>query len=190
LPELEPWRTISSRHVVRDRWLRLRADTCRTPEGELVEPYYVQEYPDWVHLVCFNGRNEVLLTRQYRHGCGYVSLELPCGTCDPSDASPLDTARRELLEETGYTSDRFEHLHTVSPNPASHANSAHGFVAFDVYKAAEPVDDPIERIEHEFVPIAELLGLIDSGGFRHGLHVSAVYLALQRAGFLKIDPPS
>ena len=140
---LEPWATLGSHYVVNDRWLRLRADSCRTADGVAVQPYYVHEYPDWVHVVAFDASMRVLVNRQYRQGFGGICNELPCGGVDPMDASPLEAARRELLEETGHTADRLEHLVSYSPNPATHANRAHCFLALGVRRGADPVDGPV-----------------------------------------------
>ena len=69
---MEPWKTMKSKYLLRDRWLTLRADTCETPDGVTVDPYYVLEYPDWVHIVALDSDGRVLITRQYRHAvaCG------------------------------------------------------------------------------------------------------------------------
>lgn len=87
-------------YVLRDRWISVHADDCVTAEGVEISPYYVLEYPDWVNVVALDEYDHVLLIRQYRHGLGRISLELPCGGAEPGE-STLDAARRELLEETG-----------------------------------------------------------------------------------------
>src|SRR4051794_40784446 len=119
---LQPWTVLTSRHVHRDRWIAVRADECRSASGALIAPYYVLEYPDWVHVVALDHNDLLLLTRQYRQGDRSVSLELPCGTIDPSYSTPEAAARRELLEETGCTG-TFEPVGRFSPNPATHNNS-------------------------------------------------------------------
>ncbi|WP_180267348.1 hypothetical protein [Nostoc linckia] len=45
------WTLLSSKYLVQDKWLKLRADTCQMPEGKIVEPFYVFEYPTWVNVV-------------------------------------------------------------------------------------------------------------------------------------------
>jgi len=90
-----------SRHVYRDRWISVRADDCVTASGVEVKPFYVLEYPDWVHVVAVDRYDHILLVRQYRHGLGEVSLELPGGMMDRMDVDPVAAGMRELLEETG-----------------------------------------------------------------------------------------
>lgn len=181
---IENWKVEGSTYLMRDPWLTVRADTCRTPNGHVIAPYYVLEYPDWVMVALFDSRNRILLNSQYRHAIARVSRELPCGNIDPEDASPEDTARRELLEETGYTADRFEPCGVFSPIAASHSNQVYCFAAFNGRKVAEPKPDPAEEIECEFLEVREIFDLIDRGEFPQILHVSAIMLALRKAGLL------
>ena len=53
---LRPWRVTASRIVLADRWIRLRADSCVAPSGDVVDPFYVLEYADWVHVVALTGK--------------------------------------------------------------------------------------------------------------------------------------
>ena len=61
------WTVESSKYLVQDPWLSLRADTCRMPDGTIVEPYYVMEYPHWVNIVALTPERQVVMVRQYRH---------------------------------------------------------------------------------------------------------------------------
>jgi len=115
---LSPWKVIKTKKIIENEWLTLRADTCETERRIIVDPFYVVECSDWVEIVAFNDNGEILLIQQYRHAAGKLSTELPSGAIEPEDASPIEAAKRELLEETGCTSDRFEHVGSLHPNPA------------------------------------------------------------------------
>ena len=67
----------------------MRADDCETASGIAVSPYYIVEYPDWVQVVAIDQHDHVLLVRQYRHGLGEFSLELPAGNMDAPERDPL-----------------------------------------------------------------------------------------------------
>ncbi|MEH2230992.1 MAG: NUDIX hydrolase [Nostoc sp.] len=101
------WIVLKSRHLVKDRWISVRSDTCQMPNGTIVDPYYVLEYPTWVNVVALTKKQEIILVKQYRHGLKQTILELPSGAVKTEDVLPMEAAKRELLEETGYTSNHF-----------------------------------------------------------------------------------
>lgn len=181
------WVIESSRTIFRDRWLSVRADRCRMPDGREVEPYYVLEYPDWVNVVAVTESQGVVLVRQYRHGVGRVLLELPSGVVETADGDPVETARRELLEETGYTSDSFRLTGVLSANPATHSNRAHCFLATGCRKVAEPKLDEIEELEVVVKPLDRLGRLARDGALLQALHVSSVFFALADLGHVTFE---
>lgn len=173
-----PWKVIDSRYLIRDPWMVLRADCCETSRGIGVDPYYVQEPPDWVQIVAFDRKDRILLIQQYRHGAGVMSTELPCGKIEPGE-TPADAARRELLEETGCVAETLLPLPVSSPNPACLSNRVHAFVALNTQPLQEQNLDATEEIEFGFVSISEVLTLIDSGAFLQALHIASLFLALR-----------
>lgn len=128
-PTLEKWQTNNSKYLVNDRWLRLRADSCTTPDGHSIEPYYVFEYSDWVNCFVIDDNNDVLMLKQYRHGANEYLLELVSGGLEGHDASPEEGIRRELEEELGYVGGEMHQLGTSYPNPANHTNKVYSFIA-------------------------------------------------------------
>ena len=179
-PELKPWTVSESRYLIQDRWLSMRADTCHTAEGVKVDPFYGMEVPNWVHIVALDDANRLLVTRQYRHGSRLVHTEIPCGVIDANDDSPLVAARRELLEETGCTAERFEELPTVFANPARQDNRIYTFLAHGARVVAEQTQDESENIQFEFLELDVVLRGIDEGEFSHALLVSSVLTAARR----------
>lgn len=186
---ISPWKTIGSRYLIRDPWMTLRADHCETASGIAVDPYYVQEPPDWVQIIAFDAQDRILLIRQYRHGAGAISIELPCGKIEPGEA-PADAARRELLEETGCAAEALWPLPALSPNPAHYSNRVHAFVALHTQPVQEQNLDPTEDIEFEFVAIPDVLALIDGGAFLQALHVACLFLALRRRQLFVVNSMS
>ena len=79
------WEVLSSKYVVKDRWLTLRADDCRNADGQVIAPYYVLEYPPWVNVLALTPEHNVVLIKQYRHGVRRIILELPGGALDEQD---------------------------------------------------------------------------------------------------------
>jgi 8-oxo-dGTP pyrophosphatase MutT (NUDIX family) len=176
------WRLLGSCYVVKDRWVALRADTYRLPDGRVIEPCYVLEYRDWVNIVALTRKQEVVLVRQFRSGIGRTILELPGGTTDPEDSSPLAAARRELLEETGYAGEDFIKLGHVSANPANHNNLTYVFLAVDVERIRAPHLDQMEHLETVLMPLAEAIEAAKASELPQALHVAALFLALAKLG--------
>jgi len=176
---MEPWKTLRSEYLFQEKWLTVRSDQCVTADGIVIDPYYIIERPDWVQVVAFDTEDRILAVRQYRHGEGRISVEVPGGIIEKGE-TPLAAARRELLEETGCVADRFEPLVSLSPNPAEQDNTMHCFIAFGARIKHTTDMDETENIESEFIEVHELLRLIDQGQFFHALHVTTILLALRQ----------
>lgn len=179
------WQVTASRLVLSDRWIRLRADTCVAPSGAVLDPFYVLEYPDWVHAVAITDDDRLVMNRQYRHGSGEVHLELPGGMMDPEDASPLVTAERELREETGFGAAEFRHVVSLRPNPATHTNRMHTVLALGARAESIQALDHGEEIEVELLPVDTALRLVRDGGVQQAMHVASLLLALNAAGRIR-----
>jgi len=171
----KPWDTLGSTHLSRKPWLTLRQDRVRLPNGAVIEEYNVLEYPDWINVIAVTRGGRVILVRQYRHGLGAVHYELPAGVCDPDDTTPEETARRELLEETGHGGGVWAPLTTLSANPGTHANLVHSFLATDVELIAKPRPEETEDIRLHLVDLKELRAILAGGGVVQALHAAPLW---------------
>lgn len=180
------WLIKNSEYILKHKYMTVRKDSCETSEGAIIDPYFVLEFPTWVQVLAFDSDSNILVTRQYRHGVQQVIYGLPTGYTEPEDISDEESIKRELLEETGYTSEKFVSVGKLQPNPATQNNIVHCFAAFDIKKTKQPADDPSERITTEFVSVEKLLKLISDGEFAHALHVAGVFLTLSKLELLKL----
>jgi 8-oxo-dGDP phosphatase len=183
---LRPWKVRASRHVHRDRWVSLRADDCLTEDGVEIAPFYVLENTNTVHIIAIDPHDNVILTRQYRHGMGVISLELPCGRMETHEDDPLETAARELLEETGYAAKRMTLVASLSPNPANHAGLAHFILAEGAVQVQPPQSEPTEVIEVLLTPCREAIELALGGAIVQSIHVGALIMSLRAAGKINL----
>jgi len=171
------WEKLSSRYLIKEKWATLRVDTCKMPNGTLIDDYYVLEYPGWVNAIALTEENEVIVIKQYRHAAGEVILEIPGGCIDPGE-TPEEAVRRELLEETGYQFDSYEQLCTLYANPSTAGNITTSYLARGGKKIQEQHLDGREEIEVLKISLNELKSLALQNKFPQALHASAVFHAL------------
>lgn len=185
-----PWKVLSFQQVLDTPYLKIRCEQVEIPEGPVIADYYIIENRGWVGVVPFTVDGRFLLNLQYKHGIGLEVLEFPAGAIDPGEIDPLETARRELMEETGYSfSDGgAEFLAHMYANPTGARTEIWWYLARDVRKTGVPRADPAEVIENQLVTPAELLALIHSGRFAVQGQISAAYMALERLGLLVPSP--
>lgn len=179
------WETLSTEYIIKQPWATMRKDTCRMPDGKIVDDYYVLEYADWANAVAITEDNEVLLIKQYRHAANVVLLEIPGGVIDKGE-DPKTAIRRELLEETGYQFDDIEFVSVIYPNPSTGNNRCHAFLARGGKLVQGQKLDAHEEIIVEKVSIPELKELLANHKFGQALHTTAIFHALLKIGELKM----
>jgi 8-oxo-dGTP pyrophosphatase MutT (NUDIX family) len=162
---IEPWRLIESTYAYRDRWLSLRSDSVRLPNGGTLSPYHVIELADWVNVVAISASGHMLLVEQYRHAVGGTLLEIPAGHVDPQEALEA-AARRELLEETGYGGGTWHALGALHPAASRFTNQVHAFLAMGVTRLAPPVEEESENLRPHEIPWPDFADGLRSGRLR------------------------
>jgi 8-oxo-dGTP pyrophosphatase MutT (NUDIX family) len=173
------WKHISSEYLFNDTWLRARKDTCEKPDGKIVTPYYVMEYPTWVSGVALTEDGQVILIKQYRHALGENCIEIPGGCVDDTDKDYEAAIRRELLEETGYEFSDVKYLGRTSPNPSTNNNLMQMFLLQGGKKVQEQALDANEEIDVMLVSVDELIAMVRQNKIVQAMHVTAIFYALQ-----------
>lgn len=181
MAEGEAWKRLRSERLLETPYFALRSDRLRLPGGAVKDPYYVVERPDAAIIFPLTGEGEVVLVRQYRPPLERMELGLPAGLVEEGE-KPEAAARRELLEETGYSGDQWEPLGSLASSPSLKDNWAYLFLARDVEETAAPDPDEHELVEVVRVPLLELQNLVRSGEIVSSSGVAAVMLALERLG--------
>jgi len=174
------WKLVSAELILRRRIFNVWQQRRRSPRTGQEHEFDVLETSDWVNVVPVTPDRRVVLVRQFRHGIGQTTLEVPAGLIDPADVSPTHAGARELREETGYAAADLVPLGVVHPNPAIQNNRCHIFLARDACRVGEVQWDHTEEIAVELVPVGEIGPLIESGEISHALAVTALLLALPR----------
>ena len=126
--------------------MTVRKDHVRLPSGIEMDDYYVLEYPDWATVIAITIDGNFVMERQYRHGTQEINVELCGGTVEEGE-TPIETAKRELLEETGYAGGVWTEYAPTAPNPSAMTNICHTFIADGVEKVAEQRQENTEDID-------------------------------------------
>jgi ADP-ribose pyrophosphatase len=172
LMSLKPWKILESNYL-RPRY---RFDQCELPNGKVFEATAL-EFRTWAVIMALTKKQEVVLIKQYRHGAQGVFWEFPGGVVNEGE-NPLDGVRRELSEETGYTTSNMIEVGKFYPNPALQTNLMYAYLAYDAEKTDAQKFDDAEDIEVHLVPLDELIAMTKRGEFLHGLQVAALFHAL------------
>jgi ADP-ribose diphosphatase len=169
---IKPWKVLETSYFRP----RFRIDKCELSNGNLLAATII-EFRSWANVVALTKNGDVVLVKQYRHGVCESLLEFPGGVVE-DDEDPIEGAKRELLEETGYSSSTLIQVGQFYPNPALQTNTLHCFLALDAEKVGEQNLDAGEDIEVHLVPLDELVVMTKRGEFRHGLMTAVLFFAL------------
>jgi ADP-ribose pyrophosphatase len=119
----ENWEHLGSEKLFETPYFVLRSDRLRLPSGATKDPYYVIERPDATIIFPLTKDGEVILVRQYRPPLKRMELGLPAGLVEEGE-KPETAARRELLEESGYSEGEWEILGSLASSPSLKDNWA------------------------------------------------------------------
>jgi len=182
---IQPWRQITSKPLADFRIFRVRSDEKVSPRTGQPHDFFILDCVDWVNVVALTPDDHVVMIEQFRHGTNTVELEIPGGTIDRKDKSPMEAGLRELREETGYEAEQAEILAQIFPNPAIMRNTCFTVLARNC-RLKHPVElDSGEDLLTRLVPVSEIPDLVKTGKIRHSLVVVALYhfdLSQRRAG--------
>jgi ADP-ribose pyrophosphatase len=174
-----PWRTLASRVVYRNPWIRIEEDQVELPNGRTTL-YGVVRCGTCVGVLPFLDAETVVLIRQYRYVARGVFWEMPTGGVHAGERVEA-AAQRELGEEIGYTAARLVPLVTYHTSKSVVDETAHLFVAEGLAPVPTPPDDT-EFIDVRPVPFAEVLRMVESGEIKDSMTVIAVLHAARRRG--------
>lgn len=171
------WRTLSTRHIYTNPWIRVREDIAELPDGRTTL-YGVIEVPPAVGVLPFLDARTVALVGQYRYVARGFYWEMPTGGMKPGEAEEA-AAQRELAEEAGYEAARFVKLCTFYSSKSVLDEVAHIYMAEGLRPARRDGDDT-EFIEVRAFPLDEVLRMVERSEIVDAMTVVAVLHAVRR----------
>jgi 8-oxo-dGTP pyrophosphatase MutT (NUDIX family) len=169
---IKPWKVLETSYFRP----RFRIDKCELSNGNLLDAT-IFEFRAWANVVALTKNGEVVLVKQYRHGVCDALLEFPGGVVEDGE-DPLEGAKRELLEETGYTASNLIQVGKLYPNPALQVNTLYCFLALDAEKVSGQNLDAGEDIEVHLLPLEGLMEVAKRGEFPHALMMAVLFTVL------------
>lgn len=168
-------RTLTSKIVFRGRVFNVVSDKVEEPNGVTAQREIIR-HPGSVVVLAIDDSwriPKLLLERQYRYAANQVMWELPAGHIDPGEER-LAAAKRELLEETGYTARKWRRALSFYPSPGFLDETMHVFLAIGLTKGeAQPEDD--ERITVHFVPLPQVFEMAAWGKIGDGKTLASLF---------------
>ncbi len=155
-----PWKTNSSKIVFQNSWISLREDEVTTPSGKPGKYTYLEAKP-FVIVVAIDN-NELVMIKQYRYPVKKTLLEFPAGGFDHNE-QPLDAAKRELKEETGYEATNWKYIGEFYELTSVSKQEGHLFLATWLKDTREHAmsEDGIEGVVK--ISVEELQRMIGAG---------------------------
>jgi 8-oxo-dGTP pyrophosphatase MutT (NUDIX family) len=172
---LKPWPTVRKKQLGDYRIFSLRSEEKLSPRTNLPHEFFILDCVNWVNVIAVTADNQLVMVEQFRHGSNTVELEIPGGTTDASDGSPIATGVRELQEETGYAGENPQLIGQVFSNPAILSNTTYTVLVQDCRLQHEVQLDSGEDLITRLVPIADIPDLVRNAKIRHSLVVVALY---------------
>jgi len=166
---------LESTQVFRGRLLDVRLDRVRLPDGEECQREYVR-HQGAVAVIAQLDNGQLLLVRQHRYPLRRTFLELPAGKIDPGEAI-LDTATRELLEETGYSAADWRHLGVMHPCVGYSDERIEIFLACGVRREADQNLDSGEFMDVLSLSLEDVLAAVKSGEITDAKTITGLFWA-------------
>ena len=153
-------RIISEEQAWKGRFLDVRSARVELPNGRVTGRDLVR-HPGASAVVALTESGKIVLVRQYRTAIDRVTVEIPAGKLDPGE-DPLECAKRELHEETGFSANRIQYLTTIATTPGFCDEVIHIYMATGLtFDGANPDDD--EFVNVDLVPLSELIDAVLDG---------------------------
>lgn len=183
---LSPWKLLEKSLLLSALpWLEVYKETVEVPGGRILEDFYRVVLPEFAVVVPVTDQGDLVMVRSYKHGLGRVSLTAPAGMLNPGE-SPLEAAKRELLEETGCSASEWEVLGTFVVDGNRQCGTGHLYLARHVKQVAPARQaDPNEAVEVELVRPDRFLDAVREGDVALFATMGAVCLALLTDEYLK-----
>ncbi len=153
------WENLGRQYLVDNEFLKVRQDKVKLPNGVIIDDFFVIEKKNVSLIVAMDEEERIIIKDEYRYPINKHLIELPGGTFDLGETNPLDVAKRELLEETGYSADEWELLFTNYDYPTKDVNQVNIYLAKGIKRVSDQQLDMGEDIKYRFIPLEKAVSM-------------------------------
>ena len=175
------WRTIKSEELLHDYHVSVHKNKVQLPDGAVIDDFYTVTIPDAAMVAAITAEGKILLKTEFRYAIGEDVIECPAGMFEKDETDPLTVAKRELLEETGYTSDSWTYLGSTLESTSKLTNRMHLFLAKDCVQTCGQHLDANEHLTVTEVYLDTAVGMVMNGSINAN---STAHLILKVARML------
>ena len=165
---------ISSENIYDGTLLHVKKDKVELPNGDISYREWIK-HPGASAVIPVTDNNEIILVRQYRYPIQALTMEIPAGKLDVAGEDPLECAKRELEEETGYRAQEYQFLTKLATTVGFSDEFIYIYAARGL-KAGQQHTDEDEFINVVTVPLAKAVEMVHSGEILDGKSVVAILM--------------
>ena len=169
---------INDRQILhRGRVYNLIRENVTLDNGVITDMEFV-EHPGATAIIPMLNESRIILLKQYRHALRKYIWEIPAGTIDPQE-SVINCAKRELIEETGYSAEKWQKLGEMTPVPGYSDERIHIYLATGLLPAGQNLDRD-EIINVHVIEFNKAMEMVNAGKIQDAKSIAGLFLALNR----------
>jgi ADP-ribose pyrophosphatase len=165
---------LESKIVYKNHFLEIQEDLLKLPHGPKQVYGFMVAAPEAAAVIAETKNGQLVVNKEYRHPTKKWLYGFPGGCVDPGE-SPIEAAKRELQEETGYTAKEFHHIGSTYPFPGSSTLRIHYVLALEAELTHPTKHEPFELIQVEVKPLDFIQEEILKGALIDGTLCAALY---------------
>lgn len=178
---MKMWKIKKTERILDSEFVKVDKDDVILPRGREISDFYKVTIKDCAAIVAITPDNHIILKKEYRHCYGGELIEIPAGVLEDGE-DPLETAKRELEEETGYKSEKWTYLGKTVESSAKLTNYMYIYLAEDCRKVSNQKLDYGEDIEVIVVGLNEAIEMIMNNEIICNSSIGAILKVARKKG--------